>query len=87
MIGQSVMVAIAMWLIVTLTNIGDDAGGRMAKHAIALFLALCLPVSNGVFSIKTAAQWEWGDAENALTYWAQMMTTRLSSWTSGTTPS
>ena len=52
--SQSVLVAIAMWLIITLTNTGDDAGGRMAKHATALFLALCLPVSNGVFSIKTA---------------------------------
>jgi putative polymerase len=52
--SQSVLVAIAMWLIVTLTNIGEDAGGRAAKHATALFLALCLPVSNGVFSIKTA---------------------------------
>ena len=52
--SQSVMVAIVLWLIVTLTNIGDDAGGRMAKHGIALFLVLSLPVSNGIFSIKTA---------------------------------
>jgi len=38
-------------------------------------------------SVKAAAQWEWGDAENALTYWATQMATRLSSWTSGTAPS
>ena len=38
-------------------------------------------------SLKTAAQWEEGDAENAITYWATQMTTTLASWTSGTTPS
>ena len=38
-------------------------------------------------SLKNAAVWELGDAEHALTYWAQMMATRLSSWTSGTAPS
>jgi hypothetical protein len=27
------------------------------------------------------------DAENAIAYWAQLTTNRLSSWTSGTTPS
>jgi len=35
-------------------------------------------------SIKTAAQWELGDAENAMTTWAEQLTTRLSSWKSGT---
>lgn len=34
-------------------------------------------------SVKAADQWELGDAENALTYWAQLMATRLSSWASG----
>jgi hypothetical protein len=34
-------------------------------------------------SLETAAVWELGDAENAITYWATQMTTRLSSWTSG----
>ena len=32
---------------------------------------------------KDAAQWDLGDAENALSYWAQLTTTRLASWTSG----
>jgi hypothetical protein len=35
-------------------------------------------------SIQTAAQWQWGDAENAMDTWAELLTTRLSSWTSGT---
>ena len=35
-------------------------------------------------SITTAAQWQWGDAENAMTAWAQLAAQRLSSWTKGT---
>ncbi len=34
-------------------------------------------------SIKNAAQWQWGDAENAMKEWATQLTERLSSWTSG----
>ena len=37
-------------------------------------------------SIATAAQWNMGDAENAMTAWAKQLATRLSSWTSGTAP-
>ena len=35
-------------------------------------------------ALGTAAQWQLGDAENAITAWSQQMTDRLSSWTSGT---
>lgn len=35
-------------------------------------------------SVKAADQWDLGDAENALTHWAQQLTQRLASWTSGT---
>jgi hypothetical protein len=38
-------------------------------------------------SLATAAQWKLGDAENAMTAWAQQLTTRLSTWTSGGAPS
>jgi len=38
-------------------------------------------------SLATAAQWQWGDAENAMNAWAQQMATRLASWTAGTPPS
>jgi len=34
-------------------------------------------------SIKAAAQWEWGDAENAMKEWAVKAAETLSSWTSG----
>lgn len=37
-------------------------------------------------SLKAAAQWQWGDAENAMTDWATQVTERLYSWTSGTAP-
>lgn len=34
-------------------------------------------------SIQTAAQWQWGDAENAITQWATTAATRIGGWTSG----
>jgi hypothetical protein len=37
--------------------------------------------------MASAAQWQWGDAENAMTTWTQQLTTRLASWTPGTAPS
>jgi hypothetical protein len=37
-------------------------------------------------SIKTAAQWQWGDVENAMNEWASTAAMRLSGWTSGTVP-
>ena len=35
-------------------------------------------------SLETAAQWQWGDAENAMKGWATTAAERLSAWTSGT---
>jgi hypothetical protein len=37
-------------------------------------------------SLKDAAQWKWGDAENAITIWTEKMTARLYGWTKGTEP-
>lgn len=34
-------------------------------------------------SIKAGFQWQWGDAENAITEWSKKLTEKLSSWTSG----
>ena len=39
-------------------------------------------------NVKTAAQWQWGDAQNAIDQWATLSATRIGSWTSGAqTPS
>ena len=35
-------------------------------------------------SIKAGFQWEWGDAENAITDWSKRLAEKLSSWTTGT---
>lgn len=50
---QSLLVGCAMWALITLTHLGEDGEARMFKHGLALFLALCLPISYSVLSIKT----------------------------------
>src|SRR5262245_48993777 len=37
--------------------------------------------------LKGAAQWQWGDAENAMNAWAAQVASRFALWTSGTNPS
>jgi putative polymerase len=53
--SQSIFVALGLWLLLTLTGFGPGRGNRMAKHGIMLFIILCLPISNSLLSIKTAA--------------------------------
>jgi hypothetical protein len=47
-------------------------------------LGLAVDKRIGGGSIKAGFQWKWGDAENAIDHWAELLTTRLSSWASGT---
>jgi hypothetical protein len=35
-------------------------------------------------SVETAAQWQWGDAENVMKEWAKLAAERLSTWSKGT---
>jgi len=35
-------------------------------------------------SFKTAFQWQWGDAENAIDHWCELLTQKLSAWKAGT---
>lgn len=35
-------------------------------------------------SVAAGLQWEWGDAENAITEWSTRLAEKLSSWTTGT---
>ena len=53
--AQSLFVSIGLWLFLSLTSFGSGAENRMAKHGIFLFIALCMPISNSLLSIKSAA--------------------------------
>jgi hypothetical protein len=64
-----------------------QAEAKITDSVSGQVLAAAVSKRVGGGSLKNAAVWELGDAEHALTYWAQMMATRLSSWTSGTAPS
>jgi hypothetical protein len=64
-----------------------QAEAKITDSVSGQVLAAAVSKRVGGGSLKNAAVWELGDAENALTYWAQMTANRLASWTSGTTPS
>jgi hypothetical protein len=55
----------------------------MTDSVIGQLLGEWVDKQGGGGSIKTAAQWEWDDAENAMKEWATMAATKLSSWTAG----
>ncbi len=58
------------------TKITDATTGQV--------LALAADKRIGGGSFTTGFQWQWGDAENAINHWAELMTNRLAAWTSGT---
>jgi len=62
---------------------GAQAEAKMTDSVTGELLGMWVDKRVGGGSIKTAAQWEWGDAENAMKEWATMAATKLSSWTSG----
>jgi Protein of unknown function (DUF3313) len=62
---------------------GAQAEAKMTDSVTGQLLGEWIDKRVGGGSIKTAAQWEWGDAENAMKEWANQAATKLSSWTSG----
>jgi Protein of unknown function (DUF3313) len=64
-----------------------EAEGKISDSVTGQVLAAAVSKRVGGGSVKAADQWELGDAENALTYWATQLATRLSGWTSGTAAS
>ena len=66
---------------------GAEAEMKAMDSLTHQVLAAAVDRRVGGGSIKTAAQWQWGDAENAMNAWAAQLASRLSSWTSGTPPS
>lgn len=57
-------------------RISDSVSGKVLGEGIDERLG------GGAF--QTGFQWQWGDAENAINTWCEMMANRLSAWTSGT---
>ena len=53
------------------------AEGEITDSLTGERLAAMVDERKGGMSLKTAAQWKWGDAENILTYWAQTISKRL----------
>ena len=62
---------------------GAEGEAKMTNSVTGQLLGEWVDKRVGGGSIKTAAQWQWGDAENVMKEWATLAATRLSSWTSG----
>ena len=63
---------------------GAQAEFKLTDSTTGEILAAALDRRMGGGSIETAAQWQWGDAENAMKEWAKLAAERLSGWTKGT---
>lgn len=62
---------------------GAQAEARLTDAETGQILGEWVDRRVGGGSVKTAAQWKLGDAENAMTAWAETAANRISSWTSG----
>jgi len=68
----------------TYAFVGDaQAEMKLTDSVSGQVLAEAVDRRVGGGALSTAAQWEWGDAENAMKEWATQLTERMSSWTSG----
>jgi hypothetical protein len=65
---------------------GAQAEAKITDSVTGQVLLAAVDKRVGGGGIKTAAQWQWGDAENAIDAWTQQGADRLSSWTAGTPP-
>jgi Protein of unknown function (DUF3313) len=54
-----------------------EAEMKATDAATGQFLAGAIDKRAGGIAVSSAAQWKWGDAENAMNYWAQRISTRL----------
>ena len=63
---------------------GAQAEAKVTDSMTGQILALAVDRRVGGGSPTTGFQWQWGDAENAINHWSELMANRLSSWTSGT---
>ncbi|MGH9024098.1 MAG: DUF3313 domain-containing protein [Acidimicrobiia bacterium] len=62
---------------------GAEAAAKITDSVTGQLLAAGVDRRMGGSSMRAAAQWEWGDAENAIKAWAELMATNLYAYTSG----
>ena len=63
---------------------GAQAEFKLTDSLTGQILAAGVDRRIGGGNISTAAQWEWGDAENVMKAWSKLAAERLSAWTKGT---
>jgi hypothetical protein len=62
---------------------GGQAAARITDSMTDQLLGAAVDRRTGGGAIETAAQWEWGDADNAIKKWSEMIATNLYAYTSG----
>ena len=62
---------------------GGQAAAKVTDSVTGEILGAGVDRRAGGGSIKTAAQWQWGDAENAIKAWSELIATSLYAYTSG----
>jgi len=60
-----------------------QAAVKMTDSQTGQVLGAAVDRQIGGGSIKAGFQWQWGDAENAITDWSKRLAEKLSSWTTG----
>jgi hypothetical protein len=61
-----------------------QAAGKLTDSVTGQLLVAAVDRRVGGGALSTAAQWQLGDAENAINAWTQQLTDRVSSWQAGT---
>jgi hypothetical protein len=62
---------------------GGQAAAKISDSMTEQVLGAGVDRRAGGGSIKTAAQWQWGDAENAIKIWASLLADGMYAYTSG----
>ncbi|MGH7931840.1 MAG: DUF3313 family protein [Candidatus Binataceae bacterium] len=58
--------------------VGSAEAEMKARDAVTgQLLGAAIDKRAGGMALSSAAQWQWGDAENAMNYWARKITNRL----------
>jgi hypothetical protein len=62
---------------------GVEGALKITDSATGQTLAAAVDRRMGASAMRAAAQWQWGDAENAIKAWAEQIATRMYEYTSG----